>query len=704
MQKEEILKQYFGYKNFRNGQGEIIDNILEGRDIVGIMPTGAGKSLCYQIPAIMFDGITLVISPLISLMKDQVEALKENGVPAAYINSSLSFEEIKNVIKSAHRGNCKLLYVAPERLDTEWFCDFAGKVDISMVTIDEAHCISQWGQDFRPSYLKICSFIENLPKKPVIAAFTATATEQVREDIIKILNLDNPFVITTGFNRENLYFEVQKPKNKYDVLVDYLKSHTGKSGIVYCSTRKNVDEVWERLNKDRFSAARYHAGLEEEERTENQEDFLYDRKTVMVATNAFGMGIDKSNVAFVIHYNMPKDLESYYQEAGRAGRDGSPADCILLYGGQDVRTNQFLIEKSSEESELRPDEIAEVKRRDRERLKQMTFYCHTQSCLREYILRYFGERSENFCGNCGNCNTNFEELDITEHAQKIISCVVRMHQRYGVKMIADVLRGSRNERLLRFRLDKLTTYGIMKDVSENQIRDIVNHLILGGYLTQSDGDYPVLQLTGKSRDILSGNAQISMKLVREKPAADVGREQFVVQPALLEKLKSLRLELARKQRVPSYVIFTDAALTDMCAKMPVTSEEFLEVSGVGKAKLERFGEQFLKVIKEFRKCESVTEICAEVKRNYEIRDVSLDVFLRQVNALLKAYGKHITLESVWGFFGRNGMLQDVNGNTLVSDYGESCGLMILPGIHQDEVFLNAEMIHFLLAHLEEFID
>ena len=419
----EYLKQYFGYEAFRSGQDTLIGDILAGKDVLGIMPTGAGKSVCFQIPALMMDGLTLVVSPLISLMKDQVNALIQSGIAAAYINSSLNERQIHKALSNAKNGAYKLIYVAPERLISYDFLALAQEATISMLTVDEAHCISQWGQDFRPSYAAIPEFISKLKTRPVVSAFTATATVVVREDIITQLELIDPTILTTGFNRPNLYFEVQKPRNKYSALTAFLENKKDLSGIVYCSTRRDVEEVQFKLEQDGYSALRYHAGLTDDERIRNQDDFLYDRAQIMVATNAFGMGIDKSNVSFVVHYNMPMDLESYYQEAGRAGRDGEPAECVLLYGGKDVNTNLWLIENTG--GVEYPDEETEerCKERSRARLREMTFYCATKDCLRGYILKYFGEKPPNYCGNCGSCNTNFETVDITVDAQKIISCV-----------------------------------------------------------------------------------------------------------------------------------------------------------------------------------------------------------------------------------------------------------------------------------------
>ena len=456
--KYDILKTYYGYDTFRDGQEELIDCLLNGQDVCGIMPTGAGKSVCYQVPALLLPHVTLVVSPLISLMKDQVRALNQMGVHAAYLNSSLSWNQYKKALAYAKEGRYKIIYVAPERLLTEDFLDFAASTPISLLAVDEAHCVSQWGQDFRPSYLKIPEFVRTLPIRPVIGAFTATATREVREDIIRMLELSDPHVAVTGFDRKNLYFEVRHDKDKYRSIRDYLLAHPDSSGIIYCATRKNVEEVCDRLLADGFRATRYHAGLSDEERRANQEAFTYDDAPIMVATNAFGMGIDKSNVRFVLHYNMPKNMESYYQEAGRAGRDGAKADCILFYSGQDVITNQFFIEQDRDNEELTGEALEEVRRQDRERLKKMTFYCHTTDCLRDYMLRYFGEFGSNYCGNCSNCLNTFETIDITELANDLIGCILTSGMRFGVNVILDTLRGSKNEKVLRFGLDSNRYY------------------------------------------------------------------------------------------------------------------------------------------------------------------------------------------------------------------------------------------------------
>lgn len=608
MTKHDILKQYFGHDSFRDGQEDLIDNIISGRDVLGIMPTGAGKSVCYQVPAMLLNGITVVISPLISLMKDQVRALVESGIPAAYINSSLSFGQLREVFRRASAGAYKIIYVAPERLTTDGFLAFAENTTISMVTVDEAHCVSQWGQDFRPSYLKIVEFIELLSYRPIISAFTATATKQVAKDISRILKLDNPYEVVTGFDRRNLYFEVIKPKHKFETLVDILNrdANRGKSGIIYCISRKLVEDVCSDLCERGFSATRYHAGLEAEERRRNQDDFLFDRKTVMVATNAFGMGIDKSNVSFVVHYNMPKDIESYYQEAGRAGRDGEPAQCTLLYSPKDVRTNKWLIENSEENEELSEEMRKNIRKKDLERLKMMTFYCTTYDCLRGFILKYFGERSPQSCNHCSNCDTNFENVDVTIEAQKIISCVLRLRQRgrtFGKNMIIDILRGSKNEKVLSWGLDSLSTYGIMSDTPARRIHTIFDYLIDRGCLSVDEAHYNIIRTENFARDILFGGKRLTMRMPKEKTPKipDKPEEYSEVNEKLMARLKEVRMTQAKRRGVPAYVIFTDATLRDMCRIMPASEREFLEVSGAGEEKLRRYGEIFINEIKSFIK-------------------------------------------------------------------------------------------------------
>ena len=600
--KLSVLKEYFGHDSFREGQDRITDSLLGGRDVLGIMPTGAGKSICYQVPALMFDGITIVVSPLISLMKDQVSALVQSGVAAAYINSSLTHAQYLKVLQNTESGKYKIIYVAPERLCAPAFLGICRNLNISMVAVDEAHCVSQWGQDFRPSYLKIPDFIDALNSRPVVGAFTATATGAVRDDIKTLLRLVSPLVVTTGFDRPNLFFSVMQPKNKSIELMKLIKERKNESGIVYCSTRKAVEKVCELLQKNGFAATRYHAGLDENERRRNQDDFVYDRATIMVATNAFGMGIDKSDVSFVSHYNMPKNMESYYQEAGRAGRDGRSADCILLYSAKDVRTNQFLINNSEPNPDLTEDEQEEVRRRDRERLKQMTFYCTTHKCLCKFILEYFGDKGPERCEKCSNCLSNHENTDITVDAQKIMSCVARTGQRYGKKVICDVLRGSKNERLISAGLSRQSTYGIMADCPEKRLRDIIDHLCENGYMTAQGDEYPMLKLAPKSRGVLTGQETLRMMLEIPQKKKAAAAKDAPLPPAdekLLAALKDLRKSLAMRQSIPAYVVFTDATLIDMCRLKPKTQEEFMEVSGVGQAKSQRYGEVFLAVIAEF---------------------------------------------------------------------------------------------------------
>ncbi len=610
---ENILKTYFGYDSFKQGQKEIIDEIMQGSDALGIMPTGAGKSICYQVPAIANEGITIVVSPLISLMQDQVKSLKQAGIRGAYINSSLSPRQIEKALYNASKGQYKIIYVAPERLLTENFLSFALSADIYMLTVDEAHCISQWGQDFRPSYAQIPEFIGKLKKRPIVTAFTATATERVKEDIIDLLELNEPHIVISGFDRENLYFEVKASSNKLYDLFEFLKGREEQSGIIYCATRKNVELVCDMLVEKGFLAAKYHAGMTQTERSDNQNDFLYDKINIIVATNAFGMGIDKSNVKYVVHYNMPKDMESYYQEAGRAGRDGSSAHCLMLYSGQDVITNQFLIQKGHEENE-RGENAQELIENDYNRLRQITFYSTTNDCLRNYILRYFGETPHLYCGNCGNCDTEFETVDALKDAQKIISCVRKTGERFGKIMIIDVVKGSRSKKVMQFNLEELTTYGI-SETSAQRLRAIMDSLIVSGYLEQTDSQYSIIKTTEKSKEILCEGAEFKIKLPKEKAPKEKVVQKIkdklkTIKKAkskdlpedkisLFEILRELRLETAQAEKVPPFIIFSDLALIDMCNKLPVNEQQFINVSGVGKQKLEKYGEIFTKAIAKF---------------------------------------------------------------------------------------------------------
>ncbi len=604
--KLEVLKQYFGYDSFRPGQDELISEILSGRDVLGVMPTGAGKSVCYQIPALMLEGITLVISPLISLMKDQVNALKQAGIAAACINSSLSMAEIKKVISSAERGLYKLLYIAPERLTIPSFLDFAKDAYISMVTVDEAHCVSQWGQDFRPSYLKISGFIETLPERPVVSAFTATATTRVRKDISEMLGLTDPFVKIAGFDRPNLYFSTIRPKSRKRELLQLIRARKDKSGIVYCSTRKNVDDVFILLCENNVNATRYHAGLDSEERQRNQDAFLYDEKNVMVATNAFGMGINKSNVSFVIHYNMPKDVESYYQEAGRAGRDGEPADCILMYSRQDIRTANFLIEngRDAEEARLDPEERQALIERDRERLCKMTIYATTTECLRGYMLKYFGEDAPVSCGHCSNCNTIFVSIDATIEAKKILSCVYRLRQRhlsFGKTVVANILTGFNNEQIKRFGLETLSTYNIMPDYKVYKVRKLIDVLIEHGHLKCDLNRFNVLVLTPSGNTLMRGkDSRFIVRLPKGTASVAEHHLQYPdADPKLYERLRALRLKLAHQKCVPPFMIFSNATLSSMASIRPINDYEFLQVHGVGEAKAESYGDAFLEEIKAY---------------------------------------------------------------------------------------------------------
>lgn len=611
MTKYEVLKKYFGYDSFREGQEMLVDALLQGQDVLGIMPTGAGKSLCYQIPALLLPGITLVVSPLISLMKDQVSTLNQAGIHAAFLNSSLSPAQYRKALGFAMEGRYKIIYVAPERLLTAEFLYAVQSMQISMISVDEAHCISQWGQDFRPSYLKITEFVEQLPVRPVIGAFTATATKEVRDDIEALLALQNPVRLVTGFDRKNLKFIVQQPKDKFAAVQNFLADHEADCGIIYCLTRKTVEEVCDKLEKEGYSVTRYHAGLSDLERKENQEDFIYDRKQIMVATNAFGMGIDKSNVRYVIHYNMPKNMESYYQEAGRAGRDGLPAECVLLYSGQDVVTNQFFIENMAAEIED-PETTALIREREEERLKKMTFYCFTHECLRNYILRYFGEYGSNYCGNCSNCLSEFETVDITEIAKAILGCVKECRQRYGTNVIIDTVHGANTAKIRQYRMNENSHYGKLAKEPVYKLRQILNELQLREYLYVTTDEYHLVRLMPKAEELLNGDETLQIKMVKEEerqPKAQkektktksktsaAARDLSNEDAAVFEKLRTLRMELARENKVPPYIIFSDKTLIQMAMEKPSNKEEMLEISGVGESKFEKYGEQFLTCLK-----------------------------------------------------------------------------------------------------------
>jgi len=605
MNKNELLYRIFGYSAFRPGQEKLIDAVLSGQDVFGIMPTGGGKSICYQIPALILPGITLVISPLISLMKDQVAVLKAAGVPAAYINSTLTGAQVQAVYRNLLAGKYKIIYVAPERLDYAGFGSVAQKLNISFLAVDEAHCISQWGQDFRPSYLRIVNFINSLPYRPVVGAYTATATVPVRQDVEKILKLKQPVRAVTGFDRPNLYFDVIHPELKDRELKRLLTERRGKSGIIYCSTRKKVENVCENLHSLGYSVTRYHAGLEESERTKNQDDFLYDRKNIMVATNAFGMGIDKSNVSFVIHYNMPKSIEAYYQEAGRAGRDGSEADCILLYNTGDINTARFLIQNGSDNEDIDPQQKAMIQKQDLARLESMVSYCKTKTCLRGYILEYFGQKHPEICGNCGTCRGIYTDADITREAQMILSCVKRIRDKLGynvgINLLGNVLRGSKNKRVLELFLNELTTYGLMKEKGRSDIHAMIDHLEAEGYLV-SDPEFQTIGLTAEAGQVLYHGKKVKMKVEvePEMPLPFMGTPKLALEDSdLFDVLKELRASLAKEAGIPAYVVFSNATLTDMAKKKPKTMSEFRKVSGVGEIKAAWYGAAFLERIRTY---------------------------------------------------------------------------------------------------------
>ena len=604
---KEALKAVFGYDSFRPGQEAVINAILDGRDILAVMPTGAGKSLCYQVPAMLFSGITLVISPLISLMQDQVKALNEAGVNAAFINSSLSEKELNDTFKNAYKGHYKIIYVAPERLMSEGFISFAKSVEISMVTVDEAHCISQWGQDFRPSYMDIAEFINILDKRPIISAFTATATQNVREDIICSLGLSDPYFLVTGFDRENLFFQVDKPQNKERFILDFIERHRGESGIIYCATRKNVDSLYTLLRKQHISVGKYHAGMSNEERKQMQNDFVFDYTSIVIATNAFGMGIDKSNVRFFIHYNMPSSMENYYQEAGRAGRDGLNSECILLFSPQDIIINRFLLEHK-DFSDVDPIDAMTIRERDIKRLQIMEGYCYTTECLRNYILKYFGEDPKKPCDDCGNCLRQFETLDMTDEAKKIINCIYESRGRYGKNIIMDTVLGAKTARLTEIGATEYKSYGVLESSNKNLLRRLIEELLLEGYI--ATGEYQVLKLGDISR-LKNTETKVLVKITdedkitkrKEKTKSNKKGIDSLTSKGfkLFDKLKELRLEIARAEKIPPYIVFNDKTLIDMCAKMPATKSDMLNVSGVGENKYGKYGERFITVIKEYVK-------------------------------------------------------------------------------------------------------
>ncbi|WP_044036648.1 DNA helicase RecQ [Clostridium bornimense] len=668
LNKFEILEKYYGYREFRKGQEEVIDSILQGKDVLAIMPTGGGKSICYQVPALILNGLTIVISPLISLMKDQVDTIKEIGIEAAYINSSLSSREFNEIIEGIREDKYKIIYIAPERLESYEFFAIIAEKDISQIAIDEAHCVSQWGHDFRSSYRRIGSFIDRLYKRPIITAFTATASEEVRQDIVNLLKLNSPKIFITGFDRENLSIDIIKGGNKKEYILKYIEKNRNQCGIIYASTRKEVDNLYEMLQNKGYSVGRYHAGLGDEERRSNQEDFIYDRVSLMIATNAFGMGIDKPNIRYVIHYSIPKNIEGYYQEIGRAGRDGEKSQCILLFSPSDIHTQKYLIDVGIENEERK---VIQYKK-----LQQMIDLIYSNDCYRKGILNYFGEEYNKECGNCSNCLSEGEIVDKTIDAQKVLSCIYRMKRGFGTKMIVDVLRGSKNKRVLDLGFDKLSTYGIMKDYTGEKLKEFINTLVSHGFIDLIEGDYPVVRLNDKSILVLKGKEEVRFK-------------EYVVDKKIIEDnelvmiLKELRLEIAREEGVPPYIIFGDITLREMSSVYPRTKEEFLAISGIGEKKYDKYGERFSEVIKRYvednniniivnNEDDEIIEVSTdkellnrllEVRKSFALKENTLDRSIISIQSLKEISGRYpITVDE----------FKDISGvgPKKVKEYGE----------------------------------
>lgn len=598
----QLLQTYFGYTSFRPAQEAPVESLLKNEDVVAIMPTGAGKSICFQIPALCKSGLTVVFSPLISLMKDQVDGLVDQNIPAALINSTLTQTEFNKTMYDVRSGNIKLLYIAPERLGSNFFCNVLRSMPISQVIVDEAHCISQWGHDFRPSYRLIGDWLASLPKRPVVGAFTATATKTVENDIKTLLGLDHANVYVTGFDRPNLSFSVVRTPKRMDYVVDYVRRHSHENGIIYCSTRKDVERVYDNLTRAGIQTGYYHAGLSDEMRKDMQNKYAFDQLQVMVATNAFGMGIDKSNVRYVLHYQMPRNMESYYQEAGRAGRDGAPAECILLYSGQDVRVHKYLIEQGHLEPQREQVELR--------KLQSMIDYCFCSTCLRKYMLAYFGEIVPWIeCSNCSSCNTKGERVNVTKEAKAIFRAIIATEERYGASMISSIVRGERTDRIARAGLDALSVFGYLSDVGDKEIKGLIQQFVASGYLRSSMGKYPVLSVTAGAEEVLAGHKEVEeirqeviVPSRKTKKSASISRSEVPRSGSggLFEHLRQHRKQLASQLSVPPYIIFPDTVLIDLANIRPKTLGEFGNIKGVGEAKLKKYGLSFLEAISQYK--------------------------------------------------------------------------------------------------------
>lgn len=598
----QLLQTYFGYTSFRPAQEAPVESLLKNEDVVAIMPTGAGKSICFQIPALCKSGLTVVFSPLISLMKDQVDGLVDQNIPAALINSTLTQTEFNKTMYDVRSGNIKLLYIAPERLGSNFFCNVLRSMPISQVIVDEAHCISQWGHDFRPSYRLIGDWLASLPKRPVVGAFTATATKAVENDIKTLLGLDHANVYVTGFDRPNLSFSVVRTPKRMDYVVDYMRRHSHENGIIYCSTRKDVERVYDNLTRAGIQTGYYHAGLSDEMRKDMQNKYAFDQLQVMVATNAFGMGIDKSNVRYVLHYQMPRNMESYYQEAGRAGRDGAPAECILLYSGQDVRVHKYLIEQGHLEPQREQVELR--------KLQSMIDYCFCSTCLRKYMLAYFGEIVPWLeCSNCSSCNTKGERVNVTKEAKAIFRAIIATEERYGASMISSIVRGERTDRITRAGLDALSVFGYLSDVGDKEIKGLIQQFVASGYLRSSMGKYPVLSVTAGAEEVLAGHKEVEeirqeviVPSRKTKKSASISRSEVPRSGSggLFEHLRQHRKQLASQLSVPPYIIFPDTVLIDLANIRPKTLGEFGNIKGVGEAKLKKYGLSFLEAISQYK--------------------------------------------------------------------------------------------------------